>query len=45
MACLRVCPVEAVSGEKKQVHLIDQEKCIRCGMCLSSCRFEAISVH
>ena len=44
-ACLRVCPVEAVSGEKKQIHLIDQEKCIRCGMCLASCRFDAISVH
>jgi NADP-reducing hydrogenase subunit HndC len=44
-ACARACPVEAVSGEKKQVHLIDQEKCIRCGMCLASCRFDAISVH
>jgi len=44
-ACLKACPVGAVSGEKKEVHVIDQEKCIRCGMCLASCRFDAISVH
>ncbi len=41
-ACLRACPVDAVSGEKKQPHEIDQEKCIRCGACYSACKFEAI---
>ena len=29
-ACARVCPVEAISGEKKKPHVIDQETCIRC---------------
>jgi ferredoxin len=40
--CKRKCPVEAISGERKEVHHIDQEKCIKCGVCLESCRFDAI---
>jgi NAD-dependent dihydropyrimidine dehydrogenase PreA subunit len=36
-ACARVCPVEAISGEKKKLHVIDQEICIQCGACLSVC--------
>lgn len=40
--CLRTCPVEAISGEKKQVHVIDEDKCIKCGACLASCKFGAI---
>ncbi len=41
-ACVRVCPVNAISGERKQPHVIDQEKCTRCGMCIEKCRFDAI---
>ncbi|UCC97587.1 MAG: NADH-quinone oxidoreductase subunit NuoF [Phycisphaerales bacterium] len=43
-ACARVCPVEAISGQKKKPHAIDQETCIRCGMCLSTCpaRYAAV---
>ncbi len=44
MVCLRNCPNNAISGEKQQVHAIDVEKCNRCGMCLSLCKFEAIAV-
>jgi NADH-quinone oxidoreductase subunit F len=36
-ACLKICPVHAVSGEPKQVHLIHQDACIRCGLCRSTC--------
>jgi NADH-quinone oxidoreductase subunit F len=43
--CARYCPVDAISGEKKQPHLIDPDKCIRCGLCMSMCRLGAISVH
>lgn len=43
-ACRRACPVEAISGDKKEVHVIDQEKCIKCGMCQASCRFDAVKV-
>jgi len=43
-ACLKACPQEAISGEKKKVHTITQEKCIKCGICMDTCRFEAIEV-
>ncbi len=43
-ACVRVCPVTAISGQKKKPHVIDQEICIRCGLCLSTCppRYAAV---
>ena len=44
LACLKVCPQDAISGELKKPHLIDQEKCISCGACFDSCRFEAILI-
>ncbi len=40
--CTRVCPVDAISGKVKELHVIDQDKCIKCGACLSSCPFKAI---
>jgi NADH-quinone oxidoreductase subunit F len=41
-SCKKACPVEAITGNKKEHHFIDNELCIRCGMCLSTCKFEAI---
>ena len=35
--CAKACPVDAISGEKKQEHVIDQGTCIKCGMCLEKC--------
>ena len=43
-ACWRRCPSEAITGEKKQTHVIDPEKCIRCGVCKDVCRFDAVMV-
>lgn len=43
-ACVRVCPVDAISGNRKEAHLIDDKKCIRCGACVETCRFDAIAV-
>jgi NADH:ubiquinone oxidoreductase subunit F (NADH-binding)/(2Fe-2S) ferredoxin len=43
-ACFKACPTGAISGEKKEVHVIDQDACIKCGMCISTCRFDAITV-
>ncbi len=43
-ACARVCPVGAITGEKKQTHYIDTEKCIKCGACIERCKFDAIIV-
>jgi NAD-dependent dihydropyrimidine dehydrogenase PreA subunit len=41
-ACAHVCPVGCISGAKKQLHVIDQSKCIKCDTCYSKCRFDAI---
>jgi Na+-translocating ferredoxin:NAD+ oxidoreductase RNF subunit RnfB len=43
-ACARNCPVNAISGERKKVHLIDQEICIKCGLCYTVCKFDAVKV-
>ncbi len=42
--CLKACPVEAITGAKKEIHVIDQGKCTRCGICLEVCpdRFGAV---
>ena len=41
-ACSRKCPVNAISGEVKKLHTIDRETCIKCGVCLDTCKFGAI---
>ena len=43
--CARNCPVNAISGDRKQPHLIDQEKCIKCGACMEKCKFNAIFIN
>lgn len=43
-ACKRVCPQEAIEGEKKLAHHIDNLKCIKCGACYEKCKFGAISI-
>jgi F420-non-reducing hydrogenase iron-sulfur subunit len=44
MICARRCPVGAISGAKNQIHVIDQESCIKCGTCLEVCpeKFRAV---
>lgn len=42
--CAKNCPVDAISGERKQLHHIDQEVCIKCGVCYTKCKFEAIKL-
>ncbi len=44
-ACRRGCPVEAISGDPKAAHSIDQDLCIKCGKCVTACRFSAIDIH
>ena len=43
-ACAKACPVNAITGEKKEMHVIDAETCTRCGACVAVCNFDAIDV-
>lgn len=40
--CKKACPVDAISGERGEVHEINQDKCIKCRTCVSKCPFKAI---
>jgi NADH:ubiquinone oxidoreductase subunit F (NADH-binding) len=40
--CARICPVGAITGKVKEIHVIDQDKCIKCGACMDACSFHAI---
>ncbi|WZL71805.1 NADH-quinone oxidoreductase subunit NuoF [Clostridiaceae bacterium 35-E11] len=42
--CAKNCPVEAITGERKEAHVIDTQKCIQCGKCAQVCRFNAVFV-
>lgn len=44
-ACARVCPVGAITGERKQIHKIDPALCIKCGACIEKCKFNAIFIQ
>jgi NADH:ubiquinone oxidoreductase subunit F (NADH-binding)/Pyruvate/2-oxoacid:ferredoxin oxidoreductase delta subunit len=40
--CAKNCPTGAILGDRKEVHRIDQERCIACGSCITSCEFDAV---
>jgi NADH-quinone oxidoreductase subunit F len=40
--CLRKCPVNAITGQKKEAHVIDVDLCVKCGTCAQVCKFNAI---
>ncbi len=44
-ACLKPCPVDAITGEKDELHTIDQKLCTRCGACYQICQFDAIDIN
>ena len=45
MICAKKCPVDAISGKKNQIHVIDQDACIKCGTCFEACpsKFGAVT--
>ena len=43
--CAKNCPVDAISGSRKEVHVIDQDLCIKCGKCYDVCKFNAVIVE
>jgi len=44
-ACLKVCPVDAIAGEKKKPHQLDREKCVKCRACYEACKFDAVTIE
>jgi NADH:ubiquinone oxidoreductase subunit F (NADH-binding)/(2Fe-2S) ferredoxin len=44
-ACVRVCPVDAIAGEKKKPHQLDQSKCMKCRGCFEACKFDAVVIQ
>lgn len=40
--CARTCPNDAIIGSVREVHMINPEKCVKCGACMEKCRFGAI---
>ena len=45
LVCKKLCPQEAITGERKEPHRIEQDKCIKCGICLENCKFDAVKVE
>lgn len=43
-ACARACPVNAISGERKETHIINPSICIKCGACMEKCKFDAVII-
>jgi NADH:ubiquinone oxidoreductase subunit F (NADH-binding)/(2Fe-2S) ferredoxin/NAD-dependent dihydropyrimidine dehydrogenase PreA subunit len=45
MVCLRACPHGAITGKRKEPHVINGELCAKCGICREECKFDAITVR
>ena len=45
LLCVKNCPQGAISGEEKQPQKIDQDACIKCGVCRDVCKFGAVVVQ
>ncbi|MFH1675963.1 MAG: NADH-ubiquinone oxidoreductase-F iron-sulfur binding region domain-containing protein, partial [bacterium] len=43
--CIKVCPTDAITGELKKLHNLDQAKCIVCGSCVEICPVDCIGVE
>ena len=42
MVCLRKCPSNAITGNKKEPHFINPVACTKCGICFDLCKFDAV---
>ncbi|MEX2442471.1 MAG: NADH-quinone oxidoreductase subunit NuoF [Alkalispirochaeta sp.] len=43
--CAKNCPVDVITGTHKELHVIDEDKCIKCGMCHNVCNFDAVRIE
>jgi Fe-S-cluster-containing hydrogenase component 2 len=42
---VRECLVGAISGKKKLPQELDQELCVKCGLCFEACQFDAVKIE
>lgn len=43
--CARVCPVQAISGDRQSGYIINTHKCVRCGICAEKCPLKAVEIN
>ncbi|XMB86442.1 NADH-quinone oxidoreductase subunit NuoF [Mycoplasmatota bacterium WC44] len=43
--CAVKCPVNCIDGTRKELHIINQNQCIKCGNCFTACNFKAVEVN
>jgi len=43
--CIKVCPSNSITGEKKQAHNLDVNTCTNCHECFKICNFDAIKIE
>jgi len=43
--CTKHCPANCITGSAKELHVIDEERCLKCGACMEKCHFGAIIRH
>ncbi len=44
LLCNKQCPEEAIQGKAKEAQTINENKCIKCGLCFEVCKFKAVMV-
>lgn len=44
-ACVKVCPTQAIEGEKKEIHRILPDLCVKCGSCKEICKSNAVIIQ
>jgi ferredoxin len=44
-ACLRVCPEGAITGEPKELHVLNEELCVQCGSCFDACPPKVAAIY
>ena len=40
--CAKACPVDAIPYTPYEIHTINIDTCVQCGLCIDECRFDAI---
>lgn len=43
--CIQACPVDAIIGAAKQMHVVILHECTGCGLCVPACPVDCIDVH